>query len=215
MLPLPDPGPPVSPELHQPTAPASGFTFPSASQRETFWNSPRSPGVPQDPEGTRPGEVWGFMGCWLFFGLFLLVWGFPPNFIYSIKLHGFHPRVLIVLPPSPAFPLEILGLSTKARASAEQEDEGFTPVLPLAWKETPLGWFRGISAIPRAWTPFGERQRVPGHGFASGMMDEARREWLDLPLEKQSWEIPEFCLWESLWESLSEWVGSGLPQTIP
>lgn len=41
-----------------------------------------------------------------------------------IKFH------FIVLPPTPAFPpLGILGLFTKSRAPAEQEEEGFTPIL--------------------------------------------------------------------------------------
>lgn len=65
--PSPEPGPAISPELHQPTAPASGFTFPSASRRKTLWNSPRC--------SSGPGKVCGFMGCWLFFCLFFSFFG--------------------------------------------------------------------------------------------------------------------------------------------
>lgn len=104
--------------------------------KKTFWNSPRNPGAPQ--------ALAKFVGLWavgFFFVLFLLDWVFSLHlFIYSIKLHGFHLRDSLSFHRLLPFPWKFWG---KPRAPAEQEDEGFTPILPLAWKETPLGWHRG------------------------------------------------------------------------
>lgn len=207
---LPEPGPAISPELDQPTAPASGFTFPSASQRETSWNSPRNPGVPQ-------GEGAKFVGLWVvgfFFGCSYLIGVFP---LYLLHKTPWTPSwSFVVLPLTRAFTLEILGtgLSIKIRAPAEQKDEGFTPILPLAWKETSLGWRQGISA---------------SHSKSlDSLQSQARGAWPWICLGnggwgqegvagpspwapgKQSREIRECCQKLSLGESL--W---GFPQTIP
>lgn len=109
MLPLPEPGPAISPELHQPTAPASGFTFPSASWRESSCNSPGNPGAPQE-EGAK------LVGLLAFKMVFLIILGLFPLYLVHktpwIPCPGF-----IVLPLTPASPLEILGmgLSVKGR----------------------------------------------------------------------------------------------------
>lgn len=164
------------------------------------------------------------MGCWLFFDCSYLIGVFP---LYLLHKTPWTPsRSFVVFPLTRAFPLEILGtgLSVKVRAPAEQKDEGFTPILPLAWNETPLGWCQGIGArelvpaIPRAWIPLRARQGVPGHGFAAGMVDGARRGWIGLSpwaLEKQSWEIRECCQKLGLGGIPVGMGGSGFPQTIP
>lgn len=119
------------------------------------------------------------MGRWLFFWLFLFDWGFSPLLFHKT------PRTpswsFVVLPLTCAFTLEILGtgLSVKSELQLSRRMKDSPQSFHLPGRKHPLdGAGELVPAVPRAWIPFRARQGVPGHGFALGMVNGARRGWL-------------------------------------